>query len=147
MLEKNYYFEPKLPNLSEPKLENQTKDQSIDKLNLNRIIAKSLDPISGYGWDIRTAENIAQMYRGFLFFCKNYPDEIIVPPQEVDEFWHLHILDTRNYEIDCQNIFGYYLHHFPYAGLKGSRLSKKEEHLYLQRTLTLVKKHFPHWLE
>ena len=142
-----YFFEPKHLNLSKPREEDLTGDPSIDLLNLVRIIAKSLDNVSGYGWDLSTAENIAQMYRGFLFLCKTYPDRVIVPPQEVDAFWHLHILDTRNYTSDCQIIFGYYLHHFPYSGLIGCGLSAEQEHIYLEGTLDLVRKHFPHWLD
>ena len=35
------------------------------------------------------------------------------------EFWHFHILDTLKYQEDCDNIFGYFLHHFPYFGMRG----------------------------
>jgi hypothetical protein len=38
---------------------------------------------------------------------------------EVDTFWHYHILDTLKYAEDCQAVFGYFLHHFPYMGLRG----------------------------
>jgi hypothetical protein len=37
----------------------------------------------------------------------------------VDTFWHYHILDTLKYAEDCQAVFGYFLHHFPYLGLRG----------------------------
>ena len=32
---------------------------------------------------------------------------------DVDEFWHQHILDTRKYRDDCENIFGHYMDHTP----------------------------------
>ena len=35
--------------------------------------------------------------------------------------WHYHILDTSKYMSDCQNIFGNYLHHFPYLGMRGEK--------------------------
>lgn len=38
---------------------------------------------------------------------------------EVDEIWHHHILDTRQYFRDCLQIFGYYFHHYPYFGIRG----------------------------
>lgn len=35
------------------------------------------------------------------------------------KFWHYHILDTRAYHKDCDTVFGHYLHHFPYFGMRG----------------------------
>ena len=43
----------------------------------------------------------------------------IVPSKEVDGFWHQHILDTRKYAEDCDTLFGFFLHHFPYFGMRG----------------------------
>jgi hypothetical protein len=37
----------------------------------------------------------------------------------VDTFWHFHILDTVKYAADCERVFGYFLHHNPYIGLRG----------------------------
>ena len=42
----------------------------------------------------------------------------IVPTRLVDEIWHRHILDTRAYHQDMQELFGEYLHHFPYLGFQ-----------------------------
>lgn len=42
----------------------------------------------------------------------------------IDDFWHLHILDTQKYAEDCQVIFGYFLHHFPYFGMRGEEDAK-----------------------
>ena len=42
-----------------------------------------------------------------------YPDEVLVPTKDMDEFWHMHILHTKFYMKDCQNLFGRYLHHTP----------------------------------
>jgi hypothetical protein len=41
------------------------------------------------------------------------------PSMDVDTFWHYHILDTMKYARDCEEVFGYFLHHFPYVGLRG----------------------------
>ena len=35
----------------------------------------------------------------------------------MDAFWHQHILDTVAYQRDTVQIFGYFLHHFPYFGI------------------------------
>ena len=32
---------------------------------------------------------------------------------------HQHILDTIAYRADCEAIFGFYLDHFPYFGMRG----------------------------
>ncbi|MFM6129989.1 MAG: hypothetical protein ACKPBV_14885 [Sphaerospermopsis kisseleviana] len=37
----------------------------------------------------------------------------------LDDYWHNHILDTRKYAEDCDLIFGFFLHHYPYFGLPG----------------------------
>ncbi|GGY83730.1 hypothetical protein ACFFTM_05820 [Pseudoduganella plicata] len=50
---------------------------------------------------------------------KKFPQEQTAPLQDVDTFWHYHILDTLKYAADCQAVFGYFLHHFPYIGLRG----------------------------
>lgn len=123
-----------------------TGDSAIDSLNLDRVIAKSMDPYSGYSWGVDIAFQIANLYRAFLFLCKIYPIEVIVPIKEVDDFWHLHILDTRNYIADCNAIFGYYLHHYPYAGLDGSGCREEDEEVFKEKTLELIEKHFPHLL-
>jgi hypothetical protein len=33
--------------------------------------------------------------------------------------WHTHILDTAKYAADSEQVFGFFLHHFPYFGLRG----------------------------
>jgi hypothetical protein len=141
-----YYYEPVLKITPEmpPKL--QTLCKEINNLNLKRIVSKSLDPHSGYSWELDMALSVADLYRAFLFLCKTYPDEIIVPTKEVDDFWHLHILDTRSYIEDCQHIFGHYLHHFPFAGLEGTKVSKADDEKFIENTIGLMGKHFPELL-
>lgn len=58
-----------------------------------------------------------QEYKRFLALKYFYPKETLVPNKLVDEFWHAHILDTNNYQIDCMKIFGAFLHHYPYFGI------------------------------
>ncbi len=141
-----YIFEPTIMIKSPipPKL--VTTCLEINDLNLKRMIVKSMDEHSGYGWDLVMALSVADLYRAFLFLCKTYPEQTIVPTREVDDFWHLHILDTRNYLSDCENIFGEYLHHFPYAGLNGTKLTDKEEEAFLEETMKLIGRHFPELL-
>jgi hypothetical protein len=140
------------PKQAFPRCRVNIPDPSIRNLNLNRILTKAVDARSGYGWSPDFAAEISDLYRVFLFLCKRYPRCPIVPPREVDELWHLHILDTRNYIRDCQRIFRSrgarsYLHHFPYAGLEGHPVSEEEENRWKSQTLELVEKHFPEFIE
>lgn len=64
-------------------------------------------------------EDVERRYRKFLFLNHKHPESTVVPSKDVDKFWHYHILDTRKYADDCQKIFGYFLHHFPYFGMRG----------------------------
>jgi hypothetical protein len=73
--------------------------------------------------------------------CKENPDSAVVPSSFVDDFWHFHILDTQKYQEDCERFFGYFLHHFPYFGMRG-----KEDEENLKRawaeTCALYKNRF-----
>jgi hypothetical protein len=75
---------------------------------------------SGEGWSQEHADAVELEYRRFLYLAKKYPDQQTAPTVDVDKFWHSHILDTRKYARDCQEIFGYFLHHFPYLGIGAS---------------------------
>lgn len=72
------------------------------------------------GWDEVMARQAEQEYRQFLHLIKTNPGKALVPTEKIDEFWHLHILDTIKYAKDCEAIFGYFLHHDPNLE-KGSR--------------------------
>lgn len=95
--------------------------------NLDAIAALDLDPIkiklmhkeSGEGWSLEQANAVEFEYRRFLILMKKYPEEQTAPLFDVDIFWHYHILDTMKYARDCEQVFGYFLHHFPYVGLRG----------------------------
>lgn len=44
-----------------------------------------------------------------------HPGQWLVPSPDVDEIWHAHILHTREYARDCEDVFGPggFLHHSP----------------------------------
>ena len=71
------------------------------------------------GWSPEYQGEIEDLYRRFLALNIVYPDRKICPTGPIDEFWHAHILDTRSYERDCDYLFGHFLHHFPYFGMRG----------------------------
>ena len=93
--------------------------KKIENLDLEPIMVKLMDLEEGEGWSLEHVRVVEEWYRRFLFLNAVYPDRSIVPTKAIDTFWHYHILDTEKYAEDCQNVFGYFLHHFPYFGIRG----------------------------
>ena len=91
----------------------------IAALDLNPIKVKLMHKESGEGWSLEKVNATEIEYRRFLYLMKAFPNEETAPLVDVDTFWHYHILDTMKYAKDCEQAFGYFLHHFPYIGLRG----------------------------
>jgi hypothetical protein len=91
----------------------------IADLDLEPIKVKLMHAESGEGWSLAQADAVEFEYRRFLYLMKMFPHEQTAPLMDVDTFWHYHILDTMKYAVDCEAVFGYFLHHFPYIGLRG----------------------------
>src|SRR5689334_22983345 len=93
--------------------------KSIVELDLDPIKVKLMHKESGEGWTLKQASAVEAEYRRFLYMMKVFPNEMLAPSEDIDTFWHYHILDTMKYARDCQEMSGYFLHHFPYAGMRG----------------------------
>ena len=113
--------------------------KAIAELNLDAIKVKLMHRESGEGWSLEQANAVEFEYRRFLILMKQFPQEETAPLMDVDTFWHYHILDTLKYAADCQQVFGYFLHHFPYIGLRGEddeaaheRVGERMKQLYEQ---------------
>ncbi|OGB26666.1 MAG: hypothetical protein A3I66_03750 [Burkholderiales bacterium RIFCSPLOWO2_02_FULL_57_36] len=103
-------------------VQRKTPEQMVDAifaLNLDSIKMKLMDKTEGHGWTCRQADQNELEYRRFLVLLAKYPGQSLAPPTEVDKFWHGHILDTMKYAEDCDNVFGCFMHHFPYFGMHG----------------------------
>lgn len=88
-------------------------------LDLNPLIVKLMDEEEGEGWTLEQAKASVEEYRRFLLLTVT--SKLTIPPTKfVDSVWHAHILDTMKYAEDCQSTFGFFLHHFPYFGLRGA---------------------------
>lgn len=100
----------------------------VAALDLDPIKVKLMHQESGEGWTLAyaDADAVEFEYRRFLHLVKLFPNEHAAPLFDVDVFWHYHILDTMKYAADCDEVFGYFLHHFPYVGLGGD--ADKESH-------------------
>jgi hypothetical protein len=90
--------------------------QKINLLDLERIKIKLMDKINGKEWSQERAEDAERWYKCFMLLWAKYPNAKIVPTADIDEFWHCHILDTRQYARDCENLFGRFIHHQPSFG-------------------------------
>jgi hypothetical protein len=93
--------------------------KAVMQLDLEPIKMKLMHAASGEGWSLDKANAVEKEYRRFLCLMKIYPDEDTAPLVDVDTFWHYHILDTMKYAADCEQAFGYFLHHYPYVGMRG----------------------------
>jgi hypothetical protein len=93
--------------------------KAITELDLSPIKFKLMHAESGEGWSQEKTNAVEKEYRRFLCLMKLYPDEDSAPTMDVDAFWHYHILDTMKYAADCEKVFGYFLHHYPYVGMHG----------------------------
>jgi hypothetical protein len=76
---------------------------------------------SSLGWSKEKIFFAEKEYKRYLTLIKLNPDKRIVPSKMMDEFWHMHILDTKSYREDCDKVFGRFIDHFPYFGIYGKR--------------------------
>ena len=84
----------------------------IASFDLTRAKRRLQDPVLGKGWSLDKVEAVEQHYRDFLLMVAT--GHTSVPTKDVDEMWHLHILDTEAYAMDCLAAFGRFIHHRPY---------------------------------
>jgi hypothetical protein len=90
----------------------------ISALDFTLVKQKIQDREEGLGWNALQCNEAEAEYKRFLALKRTYPEKEIVPNKQVDLFWHQHILDTQKYAEDCETVFGHFIHHFPYFGMK-----------------------------
>jgi len=118
----------------------------INDLDLSYLVRKITD--QNYflpRWTEEDALLGLRLYKNFLILSRKYPDEIFVPSKEIDEFWHNHILATRQYHQDCEAIFGYYYHHDP-MNLQNNEADPQELVALFEKTQTFYFKEFDEYL-
>ncbi|HLP43910.1 MAG TPA: glycine-rich domain-containing protein-like [Candidatus Nanoarchaeia archaeon] len=86
----------------------------IQSLDLSKIINKVKEK---QGWTDEQATDAECKYRQYLYMGLKYEGVSLVPSKDIDEVWHAHILDTKKYMVDCQAIFGRFIHHVPNYGV------------------------------
>ena len=82
------------------------------------------------GWSLARLDAVEQLYKAWLWLLAERPGIEWVPTLDIDEMWHTHILDTQKYMADCATLFGRYIHHYPFMGLKDEADAEKAEGLF-----------------
>jgi hypothetical protein len=115
--------------------------QKVRLLDLSPIAYQLMQSRSGLQWTREQTTTAIAHYLAFLYLIHRYPHLQLSPSWEIDQVWHYHILDTVKYAEDCQTLFGYFIHHFPYLG---TRDDADQRDLYKAFALTqvLFHKHF-----
>lgn len=116
---------------------NQTSAQSFEtflqkahQLDLAPIAYQLMQPQAGAYWTKPQVVKAIAEYLAFLYLSNRYPHLQLAPSLEIDRVWHCHILDTQKYAEDCQLLFGYMIHHFPYLGLRGIQDQHNQKQAY-----------------
>ncbi|WP_304525732.1 hypothetical protein [Halomonas sp. I5-271120] len=131
-----------------------TFEESHRLLRIDEVMQAALDKVAQLdfsmlgrklmeerGWTREYCDEVESLYRKFLALNIRYPDKKICPSGPIDEFWHAHILDTHAYFADCDILFGEYLHHFPYFGMRGAADRANLESTF-EESLNLFVSHF-----
>lgn len=109
--------------------------RKIDSLDLEIIKSKFLTRKSWWWCLWNNVDDIEKEYRRFLLLVGTSAHSVVPWNEELDNFWHEHILDTKKYETDCMELFGKMVHHNPHltkgteehkSAVKSTRSSYKE---------------------
>jgi len=112
--------------------------ERVSRIDFGRIKEKFINGSDGLSWSLSKYDIAEQNYRQFLVINALYLMELLVPSADVDEIWHMHILDTQAYLRDCHEALGFFLHHVP--AQSGDKRRHEES---FQRTQILQHRHFP----
>lgn len=87
----------------------------VNQLNLSRALKRTKE---SNDWDEDRLSKAEKSYRRYLILM-GLSERSICPSPDVDEVWHNHILHTKMYVDDCNDIFGKYIHHLPFPKVDG----------------------------
>lgn len=100
-----YFKEPYIPYLRPLTIEGRIKE--LDFTVIRARLSKK------FGWSEDRIRDAEADYRRFLSFIGKRRGEIVPWTADLDVFWHEHILCTRQYAKDCNEVFGRFIHHNP----------------------------------
>lgn len=114
-------------------------DSIMSRVNMIDFIPHGYKLQKEYGWNENKINHAIKLYKEWLVLQVLYENLSFAPSELVDEFWHVHILDTRKYMNDCNLIKGEFIHHYPYFGL-----TEQENEVILESGFELTKKLYQH---
>ncbi|MEO1401984.1 MAG: hypothetical protein AAFV72_12150 [Cyanobacteria bacterium J06635_1] len=115
--------------------------ERLSDIDFGPIAFKLMHPEGGDGWTLERVTRAVELYRRFLFLNYLYDDRPIVPSREIDQVWHTHILDTAKYREDCDTLFGRFMDHWPYFGMRDADERQQLNDAFAE-TQALFEKHF-----
>jgi len=125
-----------------PSTEDQRKFlKRLSEIDFGPVAFKLIHADDQKPWTLERATSAIQLYRRFLFLNYLYPDQTIVPSREIDQVWHTHILDTAKYREDCDALFGRFMDHWPYLGVRDEADRQALDDAF-DETQKLFAKHF-----
>lgn len=86
-----------------------TGSEYVKNMDLNFLVPALIKE----GFTAVAAGKAISAYRSWLLIALQNPSLVLTPSREIDAAWHHHILHTERYHVDCERIFGRYLHHNP----------------------------------
>lgn len=87
------------------------KRKKNEMLNLTAIVDSAA---RRHGWSHDRVKSAEDEYRKFLYLLMRFPKATLTPwCDDLDLFWHEHILHTERYADDCQRLFGCFINHNP----------------------------------
>lgn len=93
-------------------------DPVVAEIDLEMVKMKLRENDEGLGWSEEQCDSAEVEYKRYWNLCLQY-GKGIVPNKIMDQMWHYHILDTKAYHKDSEKVFGGYMHHYPYFGMRG----------------------------
>ena len=97
---------------SQPSLQQMRRfNASAEKVKALDMAAVVAVLVQRDGYSPTKAAELAEEYRKYLALVGTGLQP--VPSKKVDDAWHAHILNTKNYAADTQALFGHFLHHEP----------------------------------
>src|SRR5580692_4375170 len=96
----------------------KTDSMIPEELELNSVRDALIEK---QGWSLERAEAARAEYVRFLTLLQRKPGFMLIPwrneegQDDLDQFWHQHILDTAKYAADCNALFGRMIHHNPHV--------------------------------
>ena len=97
-------------------------------ISVDLFAAAKKSPSFPEDWSDDQIRHELSRYEKFLLLAQRHPGQPLAPTKNIDEMWHMHMMNPRAYYNDCQRLFGDILDH------DGGFGSNADELPVLQRT-------------